>query len=62
MIVPIRNWAVVRPARALWRAKKVQKSQSAEERASYKNSGLFTEFESMLLHTADLMVRSQMPK
>jgi len=58
MIVTVRNWTLLRPVRAAWRAHKVSRIRPARETESQPAQGFFADFEAMMTHTADLWVRN----
>jgi|GEM_PF-6630679 len=57
MIVPIRQWTLLRPARRVIQAIKAQPTTAKVEKTEAKQ-GFMSQFQSMLEHNADLMLRS----
>lgn len=58
MIVTVRNWTLLRPVRAVWRAHKVSKVRSSVESEAQNTQGFFAGFEAMMTHAANLMIRN----
>lgn len=58
MIVTVRNWTLLRPVRAAWRAHKVSRIRPARESQAQKANGFFADFEAMMSHGANLMIRN----
>lgn len=57
MIVPVRNWTLLRPVRLAWRAHKVNKTRTHEVREDRPIGGLLGDFEAMLSYTTDMVMR-----
>lgn len=57
MIVPVRQWTLVRPLRLAMRARRLQQTRSTEPREPRHNESIMRSFESMLEHHANLMLR-----
>lgn len=57
MINPVRNWTLLRPARVVWRAHRVQRNRPVESREVKPKAGFFHDFHAMLAHQAELMIR-----
>ena len=62
MIVPIKEWSVLRPARIAMRARRVQKNRPMESREAKPKVGMLEQFCAMLEHQAELMIRVNTPK
>lgn len=57
MIVPIRQWTILRPIRVAWRARRMHVSKPVEAREAKPKVGLMSQYCAMLEHQADLMIR-----
>jgi len=58
MIVPIKQWTMVRPLVVASRARRVQKSLTTEVSETKPKEGFFVQFAKMWEHQADIALRN----